>query len=61
MLRVKTAQGAAPARVRWVEPYNNAASHGHQTNDTTAGAEPTPNANTAPDGEYIGRDPVPPI
>jgi len=48
-LRVKAAEPSAPVRVRWIEPHNNAASHGHEADDVTVGATPTPNANTAPD------------
>src|SRR5215831_805890 len=55
MLRAKAAESAAPTRVRWVEPHNNAASHWHEADDVTVGATPSPNANTAPDEQHIDR------
>jgi len=58
-LRAKAAKGPAPARVRRVEPDNNAASHRYQANDLTATLGPSTKANTASGGEDIERVPVP--
>ena len=52
VLRVKAAEPAAPTRMRWIEPHNNAASYWHEADNVTAGAGPTPNADTAPDEEH---------
>src|SRR5215472_18056810 len=52
VLRVKAAEPAAPTRMRWIEPHNNAASYWHEADNVTAGAGATPKADTASDEEH---------
>ena len=51
--RAKAAEGAAPAWVWRIEPYNYAAGYGHNPSDLTTGLRPTANANAAPEKQHI--------
>jgi hypothetical protein len=51
--RAQAAESAAPFRVRWIEPHQDAACHRHNTDDLAADLMPGTNTNAAPNREPI--------
>lgn len=55
LLRGEAAETAAPVGVRRVKSHNDAAHHGHNANDLTAGFWAPKNPNATPEKEHFQR------